>query len=465
MKRFARERLVPVLWLVSALALVPAALFFWARGHHLMLPMKAHFVVVSVAGVLATAAAVVLTVVGARRRDGRSVVVGVAFSAMAAILAVHGAATPGILVSPPGLIQIAGGLNLPIGSALLALSALPALRRPRRLWPLLGLQAVGLAVIGVLTVLAFAHPDLVPGVPRARSGPALALLAFGLVCLGLLAWRCANTYLLTRRRGDLLVTAGLVWLGGALYGVLTQDAMSVGFWLAHVFEVGGIALVGGPTAYDLWRGAGTYPLSGDLPTARIVQAEELFLGARVRALMLDLAEKDAYTEEHTRRVSLLAVQLGEELGLSPGRLRLLALGGLLHDIGKLSVPDHILDKPAALDADELAVIQRHPEWGARLIDELGGFPAEVREMVLSHHERLDRKGYPAGVDAGELPIEVRILTVCDVYDALITDRVYRPAWSHERALGLLREESGTAFCVECVAGLERVLGPGLAAAA
>src|SRR5262245_3574112 len=183
MKRFARDRLVPVLWLVSALALVPGALFFWGRGHHLMLPVKAHFLVVSAAGALATAAAIVLTVVGTRRRDGRSVVVGVALSVMAAMLAVHGAATPGILVSPPGLIQIAGGLNLPVGAALLALSALPALRRPRNLWPLLGLQAAALTTIAVLTALAFDRPELVPGVPKARSGPAIALLAFGIVCL------------------------------------------------------------------------------------------------------------------------------------------------------------------------------------------------------------------------------------------------------------------------------------------
>jgi HD-GYP domain-containing protein (c-di-GMP phosphodiesterase class II) len=112
--------------------------------------------------------------------------------------------------------------------------------------------------------------------------------------------------------------------------------------------------------------------------------------------MVRLAEKDAYTEGHTRRVALRVVQVGEALGLSGGRLRSLAIGGLLHDIGKLSVPTSILQKPGPLDDPEFAVIRRHAEWGERLICELGGFRDQVRRLVLHHHERLDRRGYPRG---------------------------------------------------------------------
>ena len=114
--------------------------------------------------------------------------------------------------------------------------------------------------------------------------------------------------------------------------------MDLGWWLGHLFEVLGIALVGASAAYDLRRGYRSRPLAGDLRAADIVASEEAFLGARVRALMVRLAAKDTSTEEHTRRVAALAVEVGERLGLSPGRLRSLAIGGLLHDIGKLSVP-------------------------------------------------------------------------------------------------------------------------------
>jgi len=158
-------------------------------------------------------------------------------------------------------------------------------------------------------------------------------------------------------------------------------------------------------------------------------------------------------------VAMLAVRVGEELGLPPGRLRTLAIGGLLHDIGKLSVPDDVLKKPAALDDEEYALVQKHAVWGDSLLGRLGFSPG-VRCLVRGHHERLDGSGYPDG--ATSLSLETRVLAVCDVYDALRSERVYREAWTHERALGLLHEEAGTAFDRRCVEALERVLNSSLA---
>jgi HD-GYP domain-containing protein (c-di-GMP phosphodiesterase class II) len=200
----------------------------------------------------------------------------------------------------------------------------------------------------------------------------------------------------------------------------------------------------------------------------LVEAADAFMGPTVRALLLRLAEKDAYTEGHTRRVALLAVQIGEELSMAPVCLRNLAMGGLIHDIGKLSVSDEILQKPGPLDDDEFAVIRCHPEWGFDLVRQLGVFPAAVGRLVLDHHERLDGSGYPRGLTAKQLDLETRVMAVCDVFDALRSNRVYRDAWSQERALNLLREEAGTAFDREVVHALERVLGrqaAGLTAAA
>src|SRR5207342_1733763 len=111
----------------------------------------------------------------------------------------------------------------------------------------------------------------------------------------------------------------------------------------------------------------------------------------------------------------------------------------------LHVPDEILKKPAALEDDEFAIIKKHPEWGTKLLRELGGFARGVHRVVRDHHERLDGSGYPHGIAADALDLDTRILAVCDVYDALISDRVYRGAWSHERALSLLRDGAGTLF--------------------
>ena len=297
-----------------------------------------------------------------------------------------------------------------------------------------------------------------PAVPAPASGPAIVALIVGVVFYAVLILRALKTYLLTQRTVDLAVVIGVAWLTAALPPALLLTFTDLGWWLGHGFELAGISIVGIAVAVDLHRSVQSRPLVGDLRAAELVAKEEAFLDGRVHALLQRLAEKDESTEEHTRRVALRAVQVGEELGLPPGHLRALAIGGLLHDIGKLSVPERILQKPAALAEDEFAVIKRHPEWGVKLLRELGGFNVSAQELVHNHHERLDGKGYPRGLAAGAIGLDTRILTVCDVYDALVSPRVYRAAWSHEAALGLLREESGSAFDERCVAALERVLG-------
>ena len=250
--------------------------------------------------------------------------------------------------------------------------------------------------------------------------------------------------------------AGIGWLAAALVAALTLDFRDLGWWLGHGFDVVGIALVGAPVALDLFRHVPSRPLSGDLRGADLVSREEAFLGADVRALTARVAEKDAYTEEHIRRVALLAVEVGEELGLSPMRLRTLAIGALLHDVGKLAVPDAILKKPAALDEAEFDAVRRHCRIGERLVRQLG-FAQGVCRLVVDHHERLDGSGYPRGLRADELDLDTRILAVCDVFDALISTGVYREAWSPDGALRLLRSEAGTKLDVRCVTALERVV--------
>jgi HD-GYP domain-containing protein (c-di-GMP phosphodiesterase class II) len=293
-------------------------------------------------------------------------------------------------------------------------------------------------------------------VPAPESPPAYVLLAIGLAAYALLAGRALRTYLLTRRPLDLAVVVGLVWLGTAVVPALTMNFTQLGWWIGHEVELDGILVVGVAVAIDLARAAQSRPLAGDLRGDELVAAESAFLGSQVRALTVTLAEKDAYTERHTRRVAEWAVRVGEELGLSATRLRTLAIGGLVHDIGKLSVPDAILKKPGPLDDDEYATVQEHAERGYRLLAELGGFSEPVRALVRDHHERLDGRGYPRGLVAEQLSLDTRILAVCDVYDALRSKRVYRAAWSHEDAMELLRREAGTAFDERCVDALARV---------
>lgn len=454
-----RERLLPALVVGAAVAAIPG-LTEWAFGHtSVSIPANVHFFAVGLAALAAAAASLALTLIGARFNDTRTVLIGTAFAVMAALLALHGIATPGVLFPEYhyGAVMLTGGATLPAGAAILALSAFPLPRFLRGVKPLLILQGALLTIVIALGGVALFFPGVLPKVPAANSPAALVVLGLGLVLFGMLAMRALRTSLLTRRMADLLVVIGIVWLGTALVAALTMTVHDLGWWLGHMLELDGILIVGIPVALDLAHTTQSRPLAGDLHAAELVTAEEVFLGSHVRAITLRLAEKDEYTEQHTRRVALRAVQVGEALGLSTSRLRALAIGGLVHDIGKLSVPSAILKKPAPLDDAEYTLIRRHAEWGAKLLEELGGFSESVIRLVRDHHERLDGNGYPGGSTADRIDLDTRILTVCDVYDALISPRVYRPAWPHERAIALLRSEAGTAFDARCVTALEQVL--------
>jgi putative nucleotidyltransferase with HDIG domain len=450
------SNLRPALLLAGAVALPAVALGLLGTREADDLYVT-HLVAVGATMLVATVAAALLTRAGTRRGDIRAVAVGTAFAAMAALLLVHALATPEVFLGEDntGLLAFAGGATLPVGAAILCLAAHPRLRGQEGLGLFRRVQVAMVAWILLLGAIGLADPALVPAQPEARSGPAIATLLVSLGLFALLARRAWRTFSLTRRGADLSVCIGVGWLALALAAEMGWPAWSFAWWGGHGLETIGMLAIGVPVALDLRRDAPSNPLTGDLAAAQLVAAEEALLGPQVRRLMVRLAEKDVSTEQHTRRVALLAVQLGERLGVPAGRLRALAIGALLHDIGKLSVPDAVLRKPGHLDDDEFAVIRMHPVWGDELAKQLG-FPAPVCRLVRSHHERLDGRGYPDGNTT--LDLDVRILTVCDVYDALVSDRVYRDAMAEQEAFAILDAERGSAFDPACVDALRELLG-------
>ena len=150
--------------------------------------------------------------------------------------------------------------------------------------------------------------------------------------------------------------------------------------------------------------------------------------------------KDRESRGHNRRVAQLCVQIGRQMAMTAGELRVLAQAGLMHDVGKLAIPEHILDKHSPLDEAEWTLMKSHPEMGMSLM----GDGRSRREMlaVLYHHERLDGSGYPYGLGADAIPIEARIVAVADTYDALTSDRPYRKARSPQDARRVVMEEAG-----------------------
>jgi putative two-component system response regulator len=157
------------------------------------------------------------------------------------------------------------------------------------------------------------------------------------------------------------------------------------------------------------------------------------------SLALSIEAKDPYTEGHCDRLSKYSVALGEKLGL-PQDLRVaLRRGGLVHDIGKLSVPEHILLKPGPLTPEERKIMEQHTIIGERICAPLRSF-RHVLPIIRHHHEKQDGSGYPDGLKGNQVPLTARILQVTDIYDALTTDRPYRKALPVEKALTIMREE-------------------------
>ena len=172
----------------------------------------------------------------------------------------------------------------------------------------------------------------------------------------------------------------------------------------------------------------------------------------LKNLTTTLRRKDAgETEEHCSRMRKLAYAMGRTLGLSPHRLQLLDYAAYFHDIGKIEVPAEILQKPDALTPAEWAIIKQHPGHGRALLDDT--FIEEASEIVEQHHERLDGSGYPYGLTAPDILLEAFIIAVADAYDAMTSNRPYRPALSIPEAVGELKRYAGRHYPEEVVDAL------------
>jgi HD-GYP domain-containing protein (c-di-GMP phosphodiesterase class II) len=202
------------------------------------------------------------------------------------------------------------------------------------------------------------------------------------------------------------------------------------------------AQLGFTTAQASLLETATNQLAAQLHNMRLLrQKEELFTEV-VRALVNAVEARDPYTCGHSERVALFARCLGEIIGESAAGCERIYLTGLLHDVGKIAVPDGVLCKPGHLDEKERAIIETHTEAGWRILQELEAL-RDVLPGVLYHHEQFDGNGYPDGLAAENIPLDGRILAVCDSFDAMTSDRPYRKGMPVDRAIEILRDGSGS----------------------
>ena len=233
---------------------------------------------------------------------------------------------------------------------------------------------------------------------------------------------------------NFLWSAPSYFVGAGAAAIATYAVMYSGIWTA---------VLSAAPLYLTYRTYKVYLGRIDDERRHVEEMADLHL-ATIEALALAIDAKDQTAQSHIRRVQVYATGIAKGLGMSETEIQGVKTAALLHDIGKLAVPEHILSKPGPLTQEEFQKIRVHPQVGAEIISAVP-FPYPVAPLILSHHERWDGKGYPQGLKGEEIPLGARILSVVDYFDALTSDRPYHKAMTNEAAVALLQQEAGRAL--------------------
>ncbi len=233
------------------------------------------------------------------------------------------------------------------------------------------------------------------------------------------------------------------------YGLITYHQLGT---ISDVFLMAGLFVVSAIINGTLTKHREAAIIARAHIADELERTSETTLVALTRAL--DARDRD--TEGHSERVAALAVRIGQEMGMTQASLNSLKLAALLHDIGKIGIPDAILHKPGPLDDKEMEQIHQHPQIGYNILRNIP-FLVPSLDGILHHHEKFDGTGYPSGLIGNEIPLSARILAVVDVYDALTSHRPYRPAYSHNEGVEIIQKQTGRQFDPQVVSLLLNAL--------
>jgi HD-GYP domain-containing protein (c-di-GMP phosphodiesterase class II) len=426
-----------------------------------------HVVAVSAIATSALVVAILTGAVAARGRQPEPVLLALGCLFIGVLLLGHGLTTPGVFGRPFSLwvarfpvLAIAGFAACLLAATSERHSALKRFvaRFPRAtLLGVSGVVAAGTAAIVAQPFLASGAAPL-PG-EAAVSHVLMAGAALTLLATGATHWR---RWRLGRDRVDLaLVMAS--WLSvDAIVSFELGTLWRVSWWDYHAYLLAGFAAAAWAVVAQYRRTRSMMEavstISVSDPLERIARGSPEALTALIGAV----EAKDPYTHGHSSMVADISARIGQRIGLDPDSLRGLTHGALLHDVGKIGVPDHVLNKPASLTPEEWGWIKAHPVVGWEMASRAPSL-RKALAVVRHHHERWDGSGYPDGLGGDEIPQDARIAAVADVWDALTSDRAYRQAWPLDEALEHIVAARGTLFdplCVDALLDLmaERGLG-------
>jgi len=426
-----------------------------------------HFWVVSLAASGGLIIAVVVARAAQLHADSRVFLIAMAFFSIAGIFLMHALSTESVVLNQgqAGFIW-SPALCLLVGSIFFALSSI-RWRDRANAWILLNQQRLLVALLAALVgyaALVVLFPQFMSALLGDSSGSgdysvtaeggitSVALLGLLLISVACFVTAAVRYYQAYRRQHSVLllsILTGIALFAEADIIMAFSEAWRVSWWLYHVVMLAGFLMVGYGLLVQFGKRRSVYGLFEEVflrqEIARINQSyTEVMIG-----LINSLEAKDKYTKGHSARVAQYAVLIARGMGYDDDGLRRVEQAALLHDIGKLAIPDAILNKPGRLTPEEFDYVKHHPRRGCAIIQHIDSLQDKV-PGILHHHEWCDGSGYPDGLAREDIPLDARIIAVADVYDAITSLRAYRQPLSRPDAIEHLRREAGPHLDPACV---------------
>ncbi|HYK73449.1 MAG TPA: HD-GYP domain-containing protein [Pseudoneobacillus sp.] len=412
---------------------------------------RGHFYIVSIVAILSIIIAIAVGVAGSRLRNIKITFLSLSYISLAQMFAVHGLSTPHFLIEETHLPGVAAQLSIILATFWLWLSSLPS---DRKLVVFLSkynrlLLLIWIGALSIFSIISMFIPHIVDMIPLTVEPLNWILLLVTILLNVVTMFRYYQSYRYSRFPLQISIIYSSGWLLVSQLIMFLGEKWKLSWWTYHFILLASmiVMLVGLIRQYTVKRS-----LVGSLralftsdPFERITSS----ISPSVRDLVILTEKKDTYTAGHTFRVTMYALKLAEELHLKPEQLRAIAQGTLLHDVGKVRIPDTVLNKPGKLTLEERNIIELHPSNGYDMCRDLG-FMTEELSIIRSHHEKWDGSGYPDQLRGERIPFLARIVAVADVYDALTSERSYRKAWTHDDAIKFLIEQKGSHFDPICV---------------